>query len=140
MTEELVDDASVGHDSLLLRRIPIQWRSCIVWDANKKYWRPSSQMFKNHKDNALAISVNLKIVLDELGQPVESVIRDPGKYALAAVPAGLVRQYNQVIQKKPEKDDPSHGHVLGAKDKSVQTALAEAAIWVIAPPDQPAGG
>jgi len=133
----LVDDPTIADASLLLRRIPAQRDVHIVWDNNLKRWRPSSQIFRNSRDNTLAISVNLKQVLDELNLPPESVLLDPTRYALASIPAALVRARHQVIQRNALDDDPSHAHVLGDKPKPVQTALAEACAWLIPPPGWP---
>jgi hypothetical protein len=131
----LVDDPTIADESLLLRRIPVL-QSHIIWDDNERRWRPSSQSFKNHKDNPLAMSVNLQQVLDELGLQPGTVI-DPAKQALASIPASFARGHNQKINRLPEPNDPSHAHLLGDKPKPVQEAFAKAAEWVVPPPGWP---
>jgi hypothetical protein len=136
----LADDETIPDDSLLLRRIPAQPKTFIVWNNNEKRWAVSSQAFKNSKQNPIAMSVNLQCVLDEHGLPPDSVIQDPDRYGLAAVPASLVRAHNQAVKREPEPGDPSHAHVPGEKPGAVQRALAAAATWVIPPKNLPPDG
>lgn len=82
----------------------------------------------------MAMSAHLKLVLDELGLTAQSVIEDASRFALAGLPAAVLRANGQVINRDPQPNDPAHAHVLGLKSKSVQKALATAAAWVIAPP------
>lgn len=130
MAEE--DDPAILDDWRLLRRIPAQPNVFIRWDANRGRWGISSQAFRNNR-NVDAFSVNLENVLLAEGLALESVVLDPEKYALAAITAVQARQHSQTLQKKPEPNDVSHGHVTGDKPKPVQQALASVAEWVFPP-------
>jgi hypothetical protein len=129
---EKVDDPTVVDECRLLRRIPIQPNTFILWNENEGRWTISSAAFQNNK-GFNALSVNIESIMRERQLSLDVVIRDPKKYSLAAITAGLARQHDQVIQKHPEADDPSHGHVVGEKSKPIQRALANAAQWVVAP-------
>lgn len=132
MPEE--DDPTITNEARLLRRIPVQ-PSFIQWDSNLNRFIISSQAFRNAK-GFNAISVNLESDLHAHGLPLQSVLRDSEKYALAVITAAQARQHSQVLQRKPEPGDPSHAHVVGDKPKPVEKALASAAVWVI-PPKNP---
>lgn len=138
----MADDPSVPNDSRLFRRIPAD-SNHIVWDNNLECWRISSQAFRNLSKNPPAFSVNLECVLDEMGEAVDAVFPNTDRYGLVALPARLVRQHNQVIEKVPEPDDPSHGHVVGEKRKPLMKAFAAAVQngdkieWVLEPSDWP---
>lgn len=131
MAEEQ-DDPTITDECRLLRRIPAQPNAFIRWDANRGRWGISSQAFRNHRRHN-AFSVNLESVLITEGLPLESVLADPARYALASIRAQQARERGQTIQRKPEPDDSSHAHVTGDKPKSVQQELASLAEWVIPP-------
>lgn len=138
----MADDPNVPDDSLLFRRVPADVNH-IVWDDNRSCWRVSSQAFRNFSKDTPAFSVNLECVLNELGLEPTSVVLDQTKYGLVAIPARLVRQHNQAVERQPEPNDPSHGHVVGAKPKPVMKAFADAVqeggqiSWVVEPLNWP---
>lgn len=134
----MADDPSIPNDSRLLRRIPAD-ANHIVWDDTLRVYRLSTQAFRNLQKNPPAFSVNLDCVLQELGLGVGTVIKDPARYGLIALPAALVRQHQQAIERHPEPDDPSHGHVVGDKPKPVAKEFIRAVTqaneiqWIIPP-------
>ena len=138
----MADDPTIPNGSLLFRRIPADV-NYIVWDSTTKTYKLSSQAFRNLQKNPPAFSVNIECVLQELGLAIDSVIKDPTRYGLIGLPCALVRQHNQAVEKHPEPDDPSHGHVVGDKPKPVVRAFIQAATvaneiqWVIPPPGWP---
>lgn len=138
----MADDPTIPNESQLLRRVPADVNH-IVWDDTTKTYRLSTQAFRNLQKSPPAFSVNLECVLQERGLPVDTVIKDPGRYGLIALPAALVRQHSQMVERHPEPDDPSHGHVVGEKPRSVAKAFIQAVTvaneiqWVIPPSDWP---
>lgn len=133
MTDQ-VDDFSVANSCQLFRRIPLQ-PSHIVWDNNHHHrWIASSAAFRNAPGSS-ALSIDLEDTLLQLGLPIDHVVRDRSRYALAAVTAEVVRQLHQHVQRVPEFDNPTHGHVSGEKSKIVQRQLSSAARWIVFPED-----
>jgi hypothetical protein len=137
----VADDPGIPDDSRLLRRVPADTNH-ILWDGNLGRWRISSQAFKNFK-GVSAFSVNLECVLQERGEGTETLALNTARHGLVALPARLVRAHGQAIEKKPEEDDPSHGHVVGDKPKPVMDAFASAVQpgagidWVVPPANWP---
>lgn len=138
----MADDPSIPDNSRLFRRIPADVNH-IVWDGTANAYTLSSQAFKNLQDDPPAFSVNLECRLQELGLQPDAVILDRAKYGLIALPAALVRQHNQAVERHPEPNDPSHGHVVGQKPRSVAKVFIRAITqgnviqWVIPPPNWP---
>lgn len=73
--------------------------------------------------------------LEGHGNSAEDVLRGHETFALAAVPAGLVRSVGLKIIHDPLPDLPSHVELPGPKKSKVKSALAKAATWVVPPPD-----
>ena len=143
----MADDPSIPSNSRLFRRVPADTNH-IVWDDTIKAYRLSTQAFRNLQKNPPAFSVNFECVLQDLGLAPDTVIKDPARYGLVALPVDLVRQHHQFVEKHPEPEDPSHGHVVGEKPKAVAKAFILAVThgteiqWVIPPrgwPWPPAG-
>lgn len=138
----MADDPSIPNESLLFRRIPADTNH-IVWDETSRAYRISSQAFQNLQRIPPAFSVNLQCVLEELQLSPESILKDRSRYGLVALPAQLVREHQQGIERHPEPGDPSHGHVVGEKPKKIAKAFARSVVhnneiqWVIAPPGWP---
>jgi hypothetical protein len=138
----VADDPSIPNDSRLFRRIPAD-ANHIVWDDTAKAYTLSTQAFRNLQKNPPAFSANLECVLQPLGLGPDAVIKDPERYGLIALPVALVRQQGQGVERHPEPDDESHGHVVGEKPKSVAREFIRAVTqgqqiqWVIPPPGWP---
>ncbi len=76
-----------------------------------------------------------------LGDEVLAAGRDPASvltghdgFALAAIPAAVVRSCGQGVMRDPMPGEPHHALVYGYKPKSVQRRFAREATWVIPPP------
>jgi hypothetical protein len=138
----VADDPSIPNDSRLFRRIPADTNH-IIWDGTAQAYRISSQAFRNLQDNPPAFSVNLDCVLQQHGLGPDSVIIDPTRYGIVALPVALVRTQGQAVERHPEPGDPSHGHVVGNKTSGVKKAFVRAVTqgqeiqWVIPPPGWP---
>lgn len=130
---ELPDDPSIGDEELLWRRIMPRW---VVSDG-RGGMRPSSAAFQNYRDseghrhNAFSVSISSEAQESGVG-PEEYVEGFPG-YGVAAFPARLARSLDQRVARVPRADEPAHGHVIGAKPKSVQKAFSRGATIIIDP-------
>jgi hypothetical protein len=120
------DDRTISDEEHLFRRVHKNW---IVEDSNLNELRPTSQAFQNYSGQN-AFSVSIESVLSANGMDATSVIVDSDQYAMVSLKAGLVRQQQQGVQPHPEKDDPSHAHVVGNKSGAVKKAFKLAAEWV----------
>lgn len=131
------DDASIGNDCNLLRRVKIK-PHCIIWDHNQNRWRPTSASYKDHP-NGSPMSIVLQDELERIGLKPEDVLADYKEYGLAAITAGFAREQNQRIAKEPMPNDPAHGIVIGNK-KRAASRMAKKAQWVVGtnrlPPDR----
>jgi hypothetical protein len=114
--EELADDA------VLLRRVrPDQ----IVDDQNLGQPRPSSAAFKDPN-----LSVDAEPILRSAGLDWKfSLSKHPG-FSLVSITAGLARSLNQIVELKPEIDNPSHTEVIGKKTQGTANALRDASQWI----------
>ena len=91
--------------------------------------RLSSAAFKDPR-----MSVHLQDALGALGREPASVLEAFPQHCLAALTAGLVRQYEQEVIRSPTEEDPSHGEVVGEKRRQRRyRRLKEGAVWVVAP-------
>lgn len=128
MPQAYVDDPTIEDQDELLRRIfPCWW----VFDKNLGHLRPTSQAFKNHRDGS-QMSVYLQKELEEHGLSPESVLTENEGFALASITAGLVRQCEQGVMRRPDID-LAHAEVFGEKTGSVRRKFAENAVWVVPP-------
>jgi hypothetical protein len=138
----VADDPSIPDNSRLFRRIPAD-ANHIIWDDTTRAYTLSTQSFRNLQKIPPAFSVNLECVLDQLGLAPIAVIADSERYGLVALPVQLVRQHNQAVERHPEQNDPSHGHVVGDKPKSIAREFIRAVTpgnaiqWIIPPPGWP---
>jgi hypothetical protein len=126
--EPVGDDLTIGGEAQLWRRVHPDW---IVFDANVGRARLSSQAFQNLVDDKL--SVLLEEIVRAGGRTPLDVLAQYSGYCLASFSVGFARQYQQIVVRAPEPDEPAHCHLIGKKNKSVQRALAKQAEWVIPP-------
>jgi hypothetical protein len=122
-------EATVSEDALLWRRIP-HWPDWTVFDENLGRVRPSSLAFDDNKDGSA-----MSAFLAGHGNTPADVLVGHDGFFLAAVAVGLVRQKGLRIVHDPLEGLPSHVEVHGPKPHKVRSALAKAAVWVVAPPD-----
>jgi hypothetical protein len=127
MSEQPGDQANVSDSTAVWRRVP-HWPDWIVFDENLGRLRPSSLAFDDNSDGSA-----MSAFLEGHGNSVEDVLRGHEGFALAAVSAGLVRSKGLKIVHDPLEGLPAHVEVHGPKTKSVRSALAKAAMWVVAP-------
>jgi len=124
------DDATIGNDAELWRRIP---PDCLVPDGNLGGKRISSAAFCDHP-NGSPMSVVLGQVVLEADRDANSVIDGHDDYCLASVTAGLARELQQGIARNPLlPEEPAHAEVFGKKTRSVRRRFAKEATWVIGP-------
>ena len=123
------DDASIGNDVRLFRRIHPQW---IVRDDNLKCLRPSSQAFNNSQDDT-PMSVNREDILQQERREPATLLAGFNEWALAAIRAGTMREQGQGIASDPTPEEASHALVFGAKPSNVRKRIARSAEWVIEP-------
>lgn len=133
---EYHDDDTIHDETLLLRRVPSRHNIYIIWDDNRKRWRPSSASFEDHPDGS-PMSVVLADTLAELERPLTSALEGHERgFALASITAGLARANDQVVVRDPLPEEPAHGLVVGQKTKKRCRELAKSADWIV-PPDLP---
>ena len=129
MAGEAGTEATVGDDASLWRRIP-NWPDWTVFDENLGRVRPSSLAFQDNRDGTA-----MSAFLAEHGNSPADVLVGHDGFFLAAITAGLVRLKGLQIVHDPLEGLPSHVEVPGPKPPKVRSALAKAAVWVVAPPD-----
>ena len=126
------DDPTIADDSSLWRRVPPRH---FVLDENLGRMRPSSAAFEDHP-NGTPMSVVLGEEVLNANRSPESVLSGGHEdYGLVSFTAGLARQKNQGIVRKPLREEPAHAEVFGKKTKSVKNAFAKNCQWVIPPPE-----
>ncbi len=132
---EYVDDKTIDDDTLLYRRImnqPDPPVSQIIWDDNKKSWRPSSIAFCDHP-NGSAMSVAIDDTLKKEGLSPDALLAGHENFSLALFPTRIARENAQGVIRNPLENDPAHGEVFGKKTKSVKRAFANGSYWYIEP-------
>lgn len=124
------DDPSITDDTELYRRVrPLPDQ--IVPDENRGCVRVTSAAFIGQTE----MSVVLEDTLRAEGREPPDALRDyPGDF-LVALKAGFVREKGQGVVRTPRPEEPAHGDVLGKKTRGTARAFAEAACWIVAPPD-----
>jgi len=127
-----VDDATIGDEERLLRRVRQGW---IIPDHNRGRWRPSKAAFQNSEDGS-PMSVHLAAVLEVAGLPLTAALAGHEGYGLVSLKAGLVRALGQIVVRDPLPTDPAHGLVVGNKTESRRKQMMEASEWVT-PQDRP---
>ncbi len=132
------DPLAIPNDTKLFRRIdPTQ----IVYDANRRERRPSSQNFQDSQDGS-PMSVFAENIASANGESPTDFLKGRWEsFYLAAVTAGWMRECGQDVYPDPDNQDPgdrfhSHVAVRGAKKSKVRKKLADGYEWVIAPPNR----
>jgi hypothetical protein len=118
------DDSAIHNHRILWRRVPSEY---IFFDPNLNRYRPRSQAFQN-TSGTNGMSVNLA---DET--TVDSTLKDRGNDFLVAFPAGLARELEQEVIRKPLDNNPAHCEVTGNKTGKVRNAFAKRCKWVVGP-------
>lgn len=124
MSEEFVDDPTIGDDERLLRRIHPSW---VLWQENGSP-SISSAAFKDPE-----MSVYIESVLLASGRIPEDCLSAYKGFGLATITAGLARSLDQCVTRDPVAGEPAHGLVLGKKRSAVATKLRDGAHWIIPP-------
>ena len=123
MAEGPADDPSVLDDHELWRRVPAFW---VVYDDNRKQYRPTSAAFQNSTGfNGMSV-----VLGTDHGDP-EGAVSSPNHstHSLASVSARFARGCSQTLSRAPEPDEPHHGHVAGAKTRSISRKFAAESDW-----------
>jgi len=123
------DDPSILNDDELWRRIP-PWH--VVEDGNRGGKRISKAAFEDHPDGS-PMSVVLADEVKATGRDAHSIVEGYEEFCLASVTAGLARDLNQGVMRKPLDDEPAHAEVFGKKTDGVRKGFAREAVWVIGP-------
>ena len=136
------DDKTIDNDTLLYRRVmnqpnpPVRQ---IVWDGNKRCWRPSSVAFTDNRGSPMSIAIG--DTLEKEGLEPDSVLIGHENFSLVSFPAKIPRDKKLGVIRKPiEEDleqgvvaDPAHGEVVGKKTNGVKRYLKDNAEWYIEP-------
>ena len=130
---EQKDDDTIPNDCLLLRRVPYKPDFYIIWDDNKKSWRPSSAAFRDHP-NGSDMSIVLGCILELSGRPYTDVLVGHDSFSLAAITTKVARDNGQKVIKDPLPQEPAHGLVAGDKKKASKN-MAREAQWIVPAPD-----
>jgi hypothetical protein len=130
MSEQVYeDDPSIKNEDRLFRRVHL---AQLVNDDDTGLVRISSGVFK-HKE----LSVNIESSLLNGGSSIETCLCGHQAHKLVFITAGNARRFEQAVSRDPLPNDPSHGLVVGSKNKrSIHDGLRAAAEWVI-PPSAP---
>lgn len=136
MPERMDDPLGIPNETRLFRRIA---PSQIVWDDNRKEWRPVSQNFNDSQDRTPMSVFAENIALANGEQPLDFLRGLWETFYLASVTAGWMRECDQEVYPDPDNqllDDYFHSHsaVRGPKGTKVRKKLAERYGWVIPPP------
>lgn len=87
------------------------------------------------------MSVLIAEVMAETGRGPQHALTGYDNFTLAAITAGLAREWEQGVGREPHtmeehgEDELAHGFVCGKKPKSIRRGLAGGAAWVISPDD-----
>ena len=119
----LEDNASIGNDEILLRRVPLLQ---LVLDEDTGLARISSGAFKHRE-----MSINLESTMRDAGQAADTCLMGYPNQILSSVKAGEARRCNQAICRDPLPGDLSHGLVYGNKNGRIPERLRAFAVWVI---------
>ncbi len=121
------DKDKIPDTSTLLRRVH---PNHVVPDKNTGKRRLSSGAFK---DPEMSADVETMLLADGLDWNFS--LKDHPEYWLVRLAAGLARQHGQIIEHRPEADNPYHAEILGPKGAKVRDAFRDNCEWVKAPPD-----
>jgi hypothetical protein len=124
------DDLTIPDEAELWRRIP---PTHLILDHNLGRIRPTSAAFENHPDGS-PMSVFLADIVLESGRKPEAVLVGHEGFTLASITAGLARECNQKIVRKPLDMEPAHAEVVGKKTDGVKKRFYRGCRWVIPPP------
>jgi hypothetical protein len=122
-----VDDPTIDSGTLLYRRVPPQW---VVPDGTRNCTRLASAAFQSEQ-----MSVDAGDVLEAIGEPPESVVRNHPGFYLVAFPAGVARDAQQAVCRDPLPEDEAHALVVGKKTGARQKQLGRGSMWVVRPED-----
>jgi len=79
------------------------------------------------------MSVGISSVAKDTNRTPQDLLQGHPDFALAGFSAGIARQLNQSIVKRPLIDAPEHGEVVGKKTKKVKRTIAKNSVWIIGP-------
>ncbi|HEY0984828.1 hypothetical protein [Schlesneria sp.] len=80
------------------------------------------------------MSVSLAEHTNSVGRGPADVLQGHDGYGLAQITAGLVRAYEQGVQRDAQPEDPAHALVFGKKSNAARRAFSKECQWVVAPP------
>ena len=126
------DDAAIGDEIALLRRIPPMH---FYYDKRLGRYRPSSAAFEDDSDGDPMSVYRIDVITSEEGT-VERVMVGHEGFGLVALEAGRFRSRQQTIFPDPLPGESSHAKVCGPKTASRRRSFAKQASWMIPPPKQ----
>jgi len=141
------DDATIGRDAILLRRVLVRINTTIRWDEEAEIWRPTSAAFQDSPDGH-PMSVDLLEEWESRGYSALKTLEGHDDFALVSITAGVARENGQIVVRAPLPprnglpENPAHALVVGLKGPNRQgkknsRALSLAAQWIVAPPVAP---
>lgn len=110
------DDPTIANNDELWRRVPPQ--QLITEDDGSP--RASSAAFD---DEELSVNVAKDTTMDK-------TLAGHAGFSIVGFPAGLAREHEQRVVRKPLPDNPAHAEVIGRKTGSVKKALYRGSRWV----------
>lgn len=111
----------IPDDAVLWRRIHPDH---VVDDDNLGRKRPTTAAFRDDE---------LSVVVAKADRDPQSVLIGLEKFSLVSIIAGTARALGLEVSPDPTGDEPAHALILGRKTRSIQNALAKAAVWVVGP-------
>jgi hypothetical protein len=125
----LPDDASVADTTDIYRLVP---EFDVDWDHDESRWIVKSSAFQNTSTTD-RMSVVLGDTLATHRRPPEDARRSKPDRFVVALYASEFRAEEQGVIREPTPDEPSHGNVVGQKQKNRRRRLARLARWIVDP-------
>lgn len=103
------DDLTIPDEAIIWRRVPLIPNLYVETPPGSGTLRPSSAVFRDEteepqtKEKLHEVSCHLAELTSR-----ERVLQDYPNCNITAITAGLARQHDMMIVRRPEPDDPSH--------------------------------
>ena len=115
------DDASIGNDETVFRRVPENWA---IFDENIQKCRPSTQAFLQDGPDGL-----VSVYLSSETTPEEVARGGPEKY-MASVKVSVLRGQRLGLVRDPSSGGPGHCVITGRKTRGRLNQIVQQAEWV----------
>ena len=118
MARQNEDDASIGDDEIVLRRVREDW---VVFDENVQRWRPSTQAFR--QDGPISVYLISETMPDMVAN------EGPERF-MCSITVGALRGLGLGVVHDPASGGPGHCVVTGRTTRGTLNRIAQTAAWV----------